>query len=79
MFQEVGGLYGVSERGGGDLSLGLSQPGGKAVEQSGGAGFLCSGTIFLMVGAERDCGKGGWGPSQYYLLCWSIVQGKYPG
>ncbi len=32
------GLHGVSEGGGGDLSSGLSQPGEKAVEQSGGAG-----------------------------------------
>ncbi len=38
MFQEVRGLYGVSERGG-ELSSGLSQPGGKAVEQFGG---VCS-------------------------------------
>ncbi len=30
-------------------------------------------TFFLMVGAGRDCGKDGWGPSRYYLLCWSIV------
>ncbi len=35
MFQEVGvsggrGLHGVSEGGGGDLSSGLSQPGGKS-------------------------------------------------
>ncbi len=37
MFQEVGVCMGF--RGGrGDLSSGLSQPGGKAVEQSGGAG-----------------------------------------
>ncbi len=32
------GLRGVSEGGWGDLSSGLSQPGEKAVEQSGGAG-----------------------------------------
>ncbi len=30
MFQEVGGLHGVSEGGRGDLSSGLSQPGGKS-------------------------------------------------
>ncbi len=38
MFQEIEGLYGVSERGRGELSSGLSQPGGKscwAVWQSG--------------------------------------------
>ncbi len=35
MFQEVGGFRG----GRGDLSSGLSHPGEKAVEQSGGAGF----------------------------------------
>ncbi len=34
MFQEVGVCLGRS-----DVSSGLSQPGGKAVEQSGGAGF----------------------------------------
>ncbi len=45
----------------------------------GGGGFWCSGTVYLRVGAGRDCGRGGWGPSRYYWLCWSIVWGKYPG
>ncbi len=49
------------------MSSGLSQPGEKAVEQSGGAGVL------LRVGAGRDCGRDRWGPSKYFLLCWSIV------
>ncbi len=32
-----------------------------------------------MVGAGRDCGRGGWGPSRCCWFCWSIVQGKCPG
>ncbi len=38
MFQEVGGLYGVSERGGVILVQGSHRLGGKADVQSGGAG-----------------------------------------
>ncbi len=38
MFQEVGDLYGVSERGGVILVQGYHSLGRKAVEQSGGAG-----------------------------------------
>ncbi len=38
MFQELGGLYGVSERGGVSWVQGSHSLGGKAVEQSGGAG-----------------------------------------
>ncbi len=38
MFQEVGGLYGVSERGGGDRVQGSHSLEEKAVEQSAGAG-----------------------------------------
>ncbi len=58
---------------------GLSQPGGKSCWAVWRSELWCSDTVFLMVGAGRDCGKDGWGPSQYYLLCWSIVQGKCPG
>ncbi len=66
-------------RGGrGDLNSGLSQLGGKSWWTVWRSGFWCSGTIFLMVGAGRDDGRDGWGPSRYYLLCRSIVQGKYP-
>ncbi len=38
MFQDVGGGCLGFQRGAGYLSSGLSQSGGKAVEQSGGAG-----------------------------------------
>ncbi len=38
MFQEAGGLYGVSERGGGILVQGSHSLWEKAVEQSGGVG-----------------------------------------
>ncbi len=31
------------------------------------------------VGAGRDCGRDGWGPSRCCWFCWSIVQGKCPG
>ncbi len=57
----------------------ISQPGGISCWAVWRSGLWCSGTIFLMVGAGRDCGKDGWGPSRYYWLYWSIVQGKYPG
>ncbi len=40
MFQEVEGLYVVSERGRCELSSGLSQSGEKAVGQSGGAALM---------------------------------------
>ncbi len=70
------GLHGVSE-GGGDLSSGLSQPGGKSCWAVWW--LWCSGTVFLMVGAGRDCGRDGWGPSWCCWFCWSIVQGKCPG
>ncbi len=67
-------------RGGrGNLSSGLSQPGGKSCWAVWRSGLWCSGTVFLMVGAGRDCGRGGWGPSRCCWFCWSIVQGKCPG
>ncbi len=46
----------------------LTAWGKKAVEQSGGAGLITPGTVYLRVGAGRDCGRGGWGPSRYYCL-----------
>ncbi len=67
------GLHGVSE------GAGLSQPGGKSCWAVWRSGLWCSGTVFLMVGAGRDCGRGGWGPSRCCWFCWSIVQGKCPG
>ncbi len=79
MFQEEGGFVWGFREGRGDLSLGLSQPGGKICWAVWRSGLWCSGTVFLMVGAVRDCVKDGWGPSRYYWLCWSIVYGKYPG
>ncbi len=69
------GLCGVSERGGVIFfSSGLSQAGGKSC-----LAVWRSGLWSLMVRAGRDCGRDGWGPLQYYLLCWRIVQGKCPG
>ncbi len=73
------GLHGVSEAGGVIWVQGSHSLGEKAVEQSGGAGSDAPGTVFLMVGAGRDCGRGGWGPSRCCWFCWSIVQGKCPG
>ncbi len=67
-------------RGGlGDLGSGLSQPGGKSCWAVWWSGLWCPGTVFLMVGAGTDCGRGGWGPSRCCWFCWSIVQGKCPG
>ncbi len=58
-------------RGGwGDLSSGLSQPGGKSCWAVWRRGLWCSGTVFLMVGAGRDCGRGVWGPSR---CCWFCI------
>ncbi len=56
-----------------DLSSGLSQPGGKSCWAVWRSGLWYSGTVYLRVGAGRDCGRGGWGPPRYFLLCWSIV------
>ncbi len=75
VFQEVGVCMGF-QRGAG---WGLSQPGGKSCWAVWRSGLWCSGTVFLMVGAGRDCGRGGWGPSRCCWFCWSIVQGKCPG
>ncbi len=79
MFSGGRGLHGVSEGGWGDLSSGLSQPGGKSCWAVWRSGLWCSGTVFLMVGAGRDCGRGGWGPSRCGLFGWCIVQGECPG
>ncbi len=63
MFQEVGGLFGVSERGG---VVGLS---------SGlwGGGLLSSLVERALILQYRDCVKDERSPSRYYWLCWSIV------
>ncbi len=74
-FRRYGFVWGFRE-GRGDLSSGLSQPGWKRCWAVWRSGLWCSGTIFLIVGAGRDCGRDGWGPSQYWLLYWSILQGK---
>ncbi len=58
-----------------ELSSGLSQPGRK-ICWAVWSRVWCSGTVFLMVGAGRDCEMDGWCPSRYYWLYWSIVQGK---
>ncbi len=62
MFQEVGVCMGF-QRGAGWSEFGFSQPGGKSCWAVWWSGLWCSGTVFLMVGAGRDCGRGGWGPS----------------
>ncbi len=58
-------VWGFRE-GQGDLSSGLSQTGGKSCRAVSRSGLGCSGTVFLMVGAGRDCGREGWDPSRYW-------------
>ncbi len=70
MFQEVGDLYWVSKRGGVIWVQGSHSLGGKAVEQSGGAG---SDALFLMVGAGRDCGKDGLVPQTWHKHFWHVT------
>ncbi len=50
-------LCGVSERGRGELSSGLSQPGGNSCWAVWWSGLWCSITVFLMVGAGRWVGS----------------------
>ncbi len=60
-----GGGVPCFREGWGDLSSGLSQPEGKSCWAVWRSGLWCSGTVFLMAGAGRDCGKDGWGPARY--------------
>ncbi len=58
-----GGCLGF-QRGGGVMWVqGSHSLGEKAVEQSGGAGSDTPGTVYLRVGAGRDCGRGWVGSS----------------
>ncbi len=75
---KVGGCLEVSggmvfQRRAGWFGFRLSQPGEKSCWAVWRSGLWCSGTVFLMVGAGRDCGRG---PSWCCWFCWSIVQGN---
>ncbi len=60
-----GGLFWGFREGLCDVSSGLSQPGGKSCWAVWRSGLWYSGTVYLRVGAGRDCGRDGWGPPRY--------------
>ncbi len=65
-------VWGFRE-GRGDLSSGLSQSGGKSCCAVWRSGLWCSGTVFLILGAGRDCGKDGLVPQTWHNHFWHIT------